>query len=160
MATSPASVHLFSSPFCFLSQLLPQKSVVAESGSALHLILVTVYNVFMLGFRMTSFIKFQNRTTLKYVLCFLSTLLVFSHPVPPEIFSFSLFMCKYVSSACMSVHLECLVPGSEEGVRSFGTELIDSSESPYECWELNPGPGQKKPVLLNARSLFQFHLRF
>lgn len=60
VATSPASVHLFSSPFCFLSQLLPPKSVLTESGSALHLILVTVYNVFMLGFRMASFINFKT----------------------------------------------------------------------------------------------------
>lgn len=60
VATSPVSVYLFSSPFCFLSQLLPPKSVLAESCSALHLILVSVYNVFMLGFQIVSFINFKT----------------------------------------------------------------------------------------------------
>ena len=34
------------------------------------------------------------------------------------------------------------------GVRSLGTEVTDSCEPPWRCWESNPSPLQEQTVLL------------
>ena len=42
------------------------------------------------------------------------------------------------------MHCVCLVSSdTEESVRSPGIGVIDSCETPYEFWELNPGPLQE-----------------
>lgn len=48
-----------------------------------------------------------------------------------------------ILSVCMSV-CTC-VP--EESVRSPGTAVIDVCESPCGCWESDPSPLEKQPVL-------------
>jgi len=40
--------------------------------------------------------------------------------------------------------------GSEEGTRSLGTGVTHGCEPPCVCWELNPGPLEKHPMLLNC----------
>ena len=49
----------------------------------------------------------------------------------------------------------CLVPEEEleEGVGSPGIGFIGGCEPPCKCWELNPGPLEKQPMLLTAESL-------
>jgi hypothetical protein len=42
-----------------------------------------------------------------------------------------------------------------EGVGSPGIDFTESCGLSYECWKLNPGPQEKKPVLLIAESFLQ-----
>jgi hypothetical protein len=42
-----------------------------------------------------------------------------------------------------------------EGIRFRGTGVKDSCEVPCRCWELNPGPLEKLPVLLSAEPPLQ-----
>ena len=49
-----------------------------------------------------------------------------------------------------------LVPkGSEEGIRSRGTEVTESCEPSCGCWELNPGLLQE--VFLTVEPSLQLH---
>lgn len=52
--------------------------------------------------------------------------------------------------ACMSVHHEHAVPlTARRGHLIPRTGIIDGYETPWECWELNPGPLEEPPVLLS-----------
>lgn len=42
-------------------------------------------------------------------------------------------------------------------VQSGGTGVTDGCELPCGCWESNPGPLEKQPVLLTAAPSLQLH---
>jgi hypothetical protein len=49
----------------------------------------------------------------------------------------------------------CMYVCMYEGVRTPGTEIIDSCVLPCVCWKLNLGPLEEQPVLLTAEPSLQ-----
>jgi hypothetical protein len=52
-------------------------------------------------------------------------------------------------------HMHALPVAVIRGLRSLGTEVIDTCELPCGFSELNPGPLEEQPVLLTAESSLQ-----
>jgi hypothetical protein len=60
-------------------------------------------------------------------------------------------MCVGVLPACLPIFDMTCLRRLEESVGSSGTVVIDGSERPCECWELNPGPVQEDLILLTSQ---------
>lgn len=72
-------------------------------------------------------------------------------------FLFKNFMNMCAFLACTSVHHAhtwCL-QRPEEDVGSSGSEAINVCRLPAECWELNLGPLEEKPVLITTEPCLQ-----
>ena len=54
----------------------------------------------------------------------------------------------------MCMQVQCL-QRPEEGVRFLGAEVTDGCELTYGCWDSNPSPVEKQPVLLTAEPSLQ-----
>lgn len=75
----------------------------------------------------------------------------------PQTWTFCLFVCCVwvFDMHIVCVSLECLIP--EEGVGSPGTEVTESCEPPYGCWEWTPGAQQEQTVLRTAEPSPHLH---
>lgn len=90
------------------------------------------------------------------ILCFPK--ICFSHL---KVFFFSpYFICLSVlSDVCLCIMHFQYPWGLEKGIRSLETQVTDSYEPHFEGWNSNQGSLEKKPILLNAKSSFQFPLQ-
>lgn len=63
-------------------------------------------------------------------------------------------ICLHVS---ISIHHECVwcLQRSEESIRFLGTGVMDGSEPPCGCWEVNPGPLQEQQTFSPTEPSFQ-----
>jgi hypothetical protein len=67
--------------------------------------------------------------------------------VSPHYSFFILYVWVFCMHACLYHMRAWCWQRPQEGVGSSGTEVTDGCESPCGCWELNPGPLEKQPVL-------------